>query len=163
MLTFSLKLKLGEKERQSSVFSNSRTPVAVSGGTALLALIDTVGVSQLEDGQHGQTGVQALLQVARADLVPHHTLNPFLLENILVPILVHSWSTSIVACNYHFVKTGLIFRDIGDACGIFFDLSQILVTCFWPQILATCFWPQVLKEEGEAGNQHWEEKPKNES
>ena len=101
-------------------------------------------MSQLEDGQDGQAGLQALLQVARADLVPH-ALPFLLLGNSIGRILF------LLAGNYHVVNGGLIFRDMGDARSSFFDRSQILLVSFWPQ---------VLKEEGEAGSQQWEEKPK---
>ena len=133
------------------MFTNSRPTTCVwndrSGRTALLALVDTVGVSQLEDGEHRQAGFQALLQVPRADLVPH-TLPFLLLGNSLDRILFHFRSTVLLAGNYHVVNTGLILRDLGDACSSFFDRSQILLLSFW----------QVLEEEGEAASQR-EKKP----
>ena len=120
------------------MFTNSyRPPVCESGRTSLLTLLNTVGVSQLEDGQDGQAGLQALLQVAGTDLVSH-ALPLLLLGNSIGRILF------LLAGNYHVVNGGLIFRDMGDARSSFFDRSQILLVSFWPQ---------VLKEEGEAGSQ----------
>lgn len=86
-----------------------------SGGTALVALRDAVGVGQLEDGQHGQAGFQALLQVPRADLVPQ-TFHPLLIGDILAS-MCFLFRTTVLAGNYHVVNAGLIFGDIGDDAG----------------------------------------------
>ena len=90
-----------------------------SGGTALVALRDAVGVGQLKDGQHGQAGFQALLQVPRADLVPQ-TFHPLLIGDIIAS-MCFLFRTTVLAGNYHVVNAGLIFGDIGDdaSCSLF--------------------------------------------
>ena len=110
-----------------------------SGRTALFALSDAVGVSQLEDRQHGQAGVQALVEVSRADLIPNN-LGLLIFGIFLARILL-----LLVCGNYDIVKAGFILREVKDVGGNLFDY----ISSIW----------LVLKEEGQAGSQ-WEEKPK---
>ena len=84
-------------------------------------------MSQLEDGQDGQAGLQALLQVARTDLVPRAL--PFLLLGNSIGCILF-----LLAVNYYVVKAGLILRDMGDVRSSFFDRSQILLISFSPQV-----------------------------
>ena len=134
-------LKLGKRGLVKHV-SKFPPPVAgfrSSGRTALFALSDAVGVSQLEDRQHGQAGVQALVEVSRADLIPHN-LGLLIFGIFLARILL-----LLVCGNYDIVKAGFILREVKDVGGNLFDY----ISSIW----------LVLEEEGEAGSQ-WEEKPK---
>ena len=88
-----------------------------SGGTALVALRDAVGVGQLKDGQHGQAGFQALLQVPRTNLVSPQLARILLLFGITLARVRLLFGTTVLAGNYHVVNAGLIFGDIGDNAG----------------------------------------------